>query len=156
MPNSSAEQLRVLRPQPVQETRRARKAGSHPAFVARIDCVAGADLHLVLPDGTKVCARTTVPLHSLDDEVLVLRLADGRHVVIGQLLPCVPVRGEQDGDLLLKGQRVRIEAGVELVLQAGACRLQLDARGKAVTTADQIVSRARGANKVQGGTVHLN
>ena len=34
--------------------------------------------------------------------------------------------------------------------------IALDARGKAVTTAESIVSRARGTNKVQGGSVHLN
>jgi hypothetical protein len=51
---------------------------------------------------------------------------------------------------------VVIEADVELVLKAGPCSLHFDARGKAVTTADQIVSRARDTNKVQGGSVQLN
>ena len=156
MPKASAERLRLLKVQPVPNEALAPEAGASPAFLARIECIEGADLHLALPDGTTVCARTTVALHSLEDEVLVLRLAEGRHVVIGQIMAYVPVRMEEEGDLVLKGQRVRIEAGVELVLQAGKCKLHLDARGKAVTTADQIVSRARGANKVQGGTVHLN
>jgi len=108
--------------------------------------------------GQPVAARTAVTLRNLKDPVVLLRFADGAAVIVGQVYPFIPMEpaGGDGADVLLKGNRVRIEADVELVLAVGACRVQLDARGKAVTTADQIVSRARGCNKVQGGTVQLN
>jgi hypothetical protein len=156
MPKRNPDHLRLVPGATRQGPAQARSAAQTLACLARIVCVQGAYLHIELPGGGTACARTTVPLHNLKDEVLVIVLADGQHVVIGQVLSAVPVRTDGEADLVLRGERVRIEAGVELVLAAGACRLQLDARGKAVTTADQIVSRARGANKLQGGTVQLN
>ena len=107
--------------------------------------------------GEPVRAQTSVTLRNLKDPVLVLSLADGTSVIFGQVCPNVPIEAAGGaGEVLLKGSRVTIQAEVELVLEAGACRVQLDARGKALLTADQIVSRARGANKVQGGSVQLN
>ena len=108
--------------------------------------------------GQPFAARTAVTLRNLKDPVVVLRCTGGAAVIVGQVYPCIPVEpaGGDGADVLLKGNRVRIEADVELVLAVGACRIQLDARGKAVTAADQIVSRARGCNKVQGGPVQLN
>jgi hypothetical protein len=103
-------------------------------------------------------ARTTVPLRNLKDAVLLQFLPDGSPVIAGQLFAGVPVEatGVPEADVVLKGKRVRIEAETEIVLTAGETRIHLDSRGKAVTTADQVVSRARGANKVQGGSVQLN
>ena len=49
--------------------------------------------------------------------------------------------------MVLKGRRVRIEAETEVVLTAGQTQIHLDARGKAVTTADQVVSRAPGRTR---------
>lgn len=108
--------------------------------------------------GPRLAARTAITLRNLKDLVVVLRFADGSAVIVGQVYPCVLVEpaGAEGADVVLRGSRVRIEADVELILTAGACRVQLDARGKTVTTADQIVSRARGANKMQGGSVQLN
>jgi hypothetical protein len=108
--------------------------------------------------GPALAARTTVPLRNLKDPVVALRFDNGSAAIVGQVYSCVPMEpaGADGADVVLKGSRVRIEADVELVLTAGGCRVQLDARGKAVTTADQIVSRARGVNKVQGGSIQLN
>jgi hypothetical protein len=108
--------------------------------------------------GQPCAASTAVTLRNLKDPVVLLHFADGLAVIVGQVYSCIPVEaaGGDGADVLLKGNRVRIEADVELVLTVGACRVQLDARGKALTTADQIVSRARGCNKLQGGTVQLN
>jgi hypothetical protein len=83
---------------------------------------------------------------------MVLRLSSAKCIRVFRS----SAEGGQGAEVVLSGSRVKIEADVELILQAGACRITLDGRGKAVTTADQIVSRARGANKVQGGSVQLN
>lgn len=103
-------------------------------------------------------ARTAIVLRNLKDPVLALRFPDGSAVLIGQLYPSVPLEptGAEGAEVVLAGDRVRIEAATELILKAGACTVRLDARGKLVSTAEQIVSRARGANKVQGGSVQLN
>jgi hypothetical protein len=134
-----------------------------PAGAARLARILGVEDDVVLVDDgaemtTPVRARTAVALRNLKDPVVLLSFANGLSVIVGQLYPSVRVEpaGGEGADVLLKGTRVRIEADVELVLKSGACVVQLDARGKAVTSADQIVSRARGANKVQGGSVQLN
>lgn len=103
-------------------------------------------------------ARTAIVLRNLKDPVLALRLPDGSAVLAGQLYPCVPVdkSGAEGAEVVLAGDRVMIEAATELILRAGACTIALDARGRLVSTAEQIISRARGANKVQGGSVQLN
>jgi hypothetical protein len=108
--------------------------------------------------GPALAARTAITLRNLKDPVVLLCFGDGSSVIVGQVYPHVPVEpdGGAGADVLLKGNRVRIEADFELLLVAGGCSIQLDARGKTLMTADQIVSRARGANKVQGGTVQLN
>jgi hypothetical protein len=102
-------------------------------------------------------AKTAIVLRNLKDPVVLVTAGDAA-VIIGQLYPeiCVETAGGDGADVTLKGTRITIEADVELVLKSGNCVLNLDARGKASTTADQIVSRARGANKVQGGSVQLN
>lgn len=156
MPRASLDRLRLVDTGPVPPQPEARAPGSPLACIARIIGVDKALLQLELQDGSRVLARTAVRLRNLQDEVLVLGLHGGQHVVVGQLLSEVAVDTGPADELLLKAERVHIEAGAELVLVAGGCRLHLDARGKVLTTAEQIVSRARGANKVQGGTVQLN
>jgi hypothetical protein len=102
-------------------------------------------------------ARTTVALRNLKDDVLVVS-AGGQFIIVGQLygdIPVAPASGDSC-DVVLRGKSIRIEAEDEVVVAAGSSRLHLDARGKAVTTADSIVSRARTVNKVQGGCVKLN
>ncbi len=103
-------------------------------------------------------ARTTVPLRNLKDPVLLQLLSGGLPVIVGQLYDGVPLEAEggAGADVVLKGRTVRIEAEAEVVLIAGGSQIRLDARGRVVTTADQVVSRARGANRVQGACVQLN
>lgn len=154
-----------------------RSASGHHAAVARTEArsetavataelarIVGVDAEAVLVESSAeaaaptLAARTAITLRNLKDPVILLRFADGSAVIVGQVYPRVPIEAEggAGAEVLLRGSRVTIEADVELILAAGACRVRLDARGKALTTADQIVSRARGANKVQGGTVQLN
>lgn len=108
--------------------------------------------------GARYAAKTTIVLRNLKDAVVVVRCVDGSAIIIGQTHAGVPVESEGGAasDVILTGRRITIEAEADLTLIAGGCRLQLDARGKASTTADHIVSRARGTNKVQGGCVQLN
>jgi hypothetical protein len=103
-------------------------------------------------------ALSTVRLRNLVDKVLVVFLPNGEPLIVGQVYPFVPiVDGEnENSDVLIRGRRVRIEAENELVLIAGRTKIHLDARGKVVTSADQVVSRARSTNRLQGGNVQIN
>jgi hypothetical protein len=111
----------------------------------------------VCTPGVTLRASATNPLRNLKDQVLLLQ-ADESFIVIGQLMPkvCLQSEGDHNAELLIKGEHVRIEAGSVLTLKSGNCTLELDARGRAVLTGDQIVTRARLSNKVQGGSVQLN
>ena len=129
---------------------------------ARLARIVGTDGDSVLVDfdGNLAGPRRAgcgVVLRNLKDPVVLLAL-ENDWVIVAQLHDGIPLapEGGEDADVVLKGARVRIEADVELVLKSGSCLVRLDARGKAFTLADQIVSCARGANKVQGGSVQLN
>lgn len=108
--------------------------------------------------GQPQCAKTAVILRNLSDDVLVATPQNGPPVIVGQVFNDAPLErtGSEDAEVVLRGNKVSIEATEAITLKAGGCEIHLDARGKATTTADQIVSRARGANKVQGGSVQLN
>jgi hypothetical protein len=97
-------------------------------------------------------ALTTVPLRNLEDAVVVLLLPNRQPVIVGQLYSSALV----DSDVLITGRTVRIEAESELILRSGTSKIHLDARGRLVTSADHVLSRARAANKVQGGSVQIN
>jgi len=103
-------------------------------------------------------ARSTVPLRNLKDKVLFVILPDNEPLIVGQVYDWVPVEEtERDNrDVSIKGRRVRIESESEIVLISGSTKIHLDARGKVVTSADQVVSRARSTNKIQGGSVQIN
>jgi len=161
--------VRERSPRPVKVARQTPESppGSAPkateAGSPRLGRIVGIQDGAVLVDfegnaGGPRPARTTVPLRNLKDAVLLQFLPGEEPVVVGQLFDEVRVEesGGAGADVVLKGQRVRIEAETEVELVAGGSKIRLDARGKAETTADQVVSRARGANKVQGACVQLN
>lgn len=50
----------------------------------------------------------------------------------------------------------RIESGDELVLQCGEARITLRADGTITIRGAKVVSRARGVNKIKGGSVEIN
>jgi hypothetical protein len=149
---------------PAEQPRTDRHTAAAAAATAiNLTTIVGIDPDGVLvrgeaPGGKPVRARTAVALRNLKDPVLILGLPDGTAVIVGQVYDTVPLetRASADAEVSLRGSRVRIEADLELILKAGGCEIRMDALGKMVTTADTLVSRARGANKVQGGTVQLN
>ncbi|MBI4002128.1 MAG: hypothetical protein HY348_10125 [Nitrospira defluvii] len=112
-------------------------------------------------DGTGEPQRvqTAINLRTVHEKVLVLDMAAGQSVIIGQIIGDSELKlAEADTvrEIRIDAESIHMEARTELVLQCGKSRVHLDARGKIVVTSDQIVSRAKGANKVQGGSVQLN
>lgn len=140
----------------------ANEPSSAPAVAARLATIAAVEEDGVLVrfagESAIVKVTTAIVLRDLKDPVVVLPVPDAPPVIVAQVYARVPIAadGGSGAEVVLKGTRVRIEADAELVLKAGECTLHFDARGKAVTTANQIVSRARDSNKVQGGSVQLN
>ena len=130
--------------------------------VACVGTIAGVRDDIVLiqsaASADAIEAKTAVVLRNLKDPVVYLAPDGAPAVIVGQIHPTVTITPADAvaGDIVVKGNRITMEAASELVLKAGACVVRLDARGKLASTADHIVSRARGANKVQGGSVQLN
>lgn len=54
------------------------------------------------------------------------------------------------------GRRVLIGSDKEIVLRCGKSSITLTPSGKVVIRAESILSRATGANKIKGGSVHIN
>lgn len=103
-------------------------------------------------------AACAVTLQNLEDPVVLLQLADRRWIVVGQVqrAPRLEPGDSPNADLFLRGRSVHLEAAHEIILVAGSSRLHLDARGRTTLSGDQVVSRASGVNRVQGGSVQLN
>ena len=59
-------------------------------------------------------------------------------------------------EVCVDGGRVVLSSETELVLRCGKSRLTLRQDGKVEVLGETIVTRAAGANKVQGGSVQLN
>lgn len=101
-------------------------------------------------------ARTTVQLTSADIGAdLVILCEDGdreRPLIIGRVL------GEQEPPLLkeIKEDIVRLEAAERIELKVGRSTVILEKDGHITIRGDEIVSQAKGANTIRGGSVNMN
>lgn len=72
----------------------------------------------------------------------------------GERLPVEP-----DGERIAvqrDGERVRIVAGERLELRCGRATILMERDGRITIRGAQVVSHASGANRIRGGSVHLN
>jgi len=53
-------------------------------------------------------------------------------------------------------KRIVLRATEEIVLECGGSRIVLDKTGKVVIHGDRLLSRARGVNRIKGGSVQIN
>ena len=143
-----------------------------PAFGAgvRMGVIAMADpadglwvTYAGAPMDAPLAALTTVPV-TPDDEGrrVVLIFADGdpeQPIVTGfiqEQAVTATVEPAARTEARVDGRRIRLEAEREILLQCGRSSLLLRADGKIVVKGMEIVSRAKRANKVKGGTVRIN
>jgi hypothetical protein len=108
---------------------------------------------------TGVLARTTTVLQGSDVGSEVVLLFEGgdpaRPVVIGRLLRSTGV-DTQPIEGTLDGERLELAANQEIVLRCGKATITLTRAGKILIRGAYISSWSSGANRIKGGSVHLN
>lgn len=148
------------------------------ARVERVDAVLGPLVSCPPGQGEPVqcdVLRTgaEAPVFSEGDEVLVAVVGGGTggHVILGTIFPgsaatVVPTpippaegaepAGPQGAPRVIDGRTIRIEAGEELILQCGAGSITLTRDGRVIMRGEHVLSRARGTNRIKGGSVAIN
>lgn len=115
------------------------------------------------PTGAPVLASSTIRLHETDlgkDVILVFEDGDQtRPVILGVVRPPrEPMPKELDLPVEIKtdGERLQISARQEIELRCGRSSITLTADGKVLIRGAYVSSRSSGANRIKGGSVHLN
>ncbi|HET6339780.1 MAG TPA: DUF6484 domain-containing protein [Polyangiales bacterium] len=138
-----------------------------------VECPAGA---------APAAARTTVPnlsakemaaVASSRQEALIVYENEGseRPIVVGLLAPppaakpgptakvdkaVEPALRSADVDALVDGRRVAFDAREEIVLRCGQASITLRRNGRIVVRGTYVETRARGVNRIKGGSVQIN
>ena len=66
------------------------------------------------------------------------------------------IQPNDERDVLVKGRRVVFEADQEVELRCGKASVNLREDGRIVILGGYVISRSRGVNKIQGGSVQIN
>ena len=130
--------------------------------------------HASNPHGP-ITARTTVPLDAttaqaaIDSEQEVLLVFEAersdRPIIVGLLQePCgresrVEVKSEPSSSKLdahIDGKRVVLEGQDEVVLRCGQASITLRRNGRIVVRGAYVETRAKGVNRIKGGSVQIN
>lgn len=119
--------------------------------LGRLDGFTEAGLaRVALADGSAVPARSLVALHPLDvGREVALGRAGEEALILGLVQPALRA-------VAADGAATVIEAREKLELRCGPASVTLFADGRVELRGTQLLSRAEGANRVQGGAVLLN
>lgn len=102
-------------------------------------------------------ARSTAALSAADTGAEVALLFEGgdpaRPLVIGRLLRPPPAPAV---DVVRDGERLELRAEREVTLRCGKASITLTREGKVLIRGAYISSWSSGANRIKGGSVHLN
>jgi hypothetical protein len=77
-------------------------------------------------------------------------------VLLGFLQPLHPSEGPSDLEARVDGRRVELEGHDEVVLRCGEASITLRRNGRVVINGVQVETRARGVNRIKGGSVAIN
>lgn len=74
-------------------------------------------------------------------------------IVVGIVRDRVP----EDGvEIRIRGRRFLVDSDEEIELHCGRAKLRINRNGKIIVLGENVVSRARGRNRIKGGTVNIN
>ncbi len=104
---------------------------------------------VMLPPGVALGAAA-VPV----GQSVVVMLDAGGPVVMGVLQPLGPTR--EKAEVKVEGRRIELVAEDEIVLKCGEASLVLRKNGRAALRGAQVETRAKGLNRIKGGTVAIN
>jgi hypothetical protein len=107
------------------------------------------------PTGRPLPCRSTVELtpdHIGRSVALMFEMNDARKPIVIGLMHVTETRL----DIVKDGEPREITADREIVLRCGASSIRLQADGKIIIKGREIVSRAKGNHKIQGGMVYIN
>jgi hypothetical protein len=78
-------------------------------------------------------------------------------VLLGYLAPAVPPRGDES-DIVARvdGRRIELDGRDEIVLRCGEASITLRRNGRIVIDGVQVETKARGLNRIKGGSVAIN
>lgn len=91
--------------------------------------------------------------------MLLERGRDDSPIVMGLLAPTMPVQAELPAppdDVRVDGRRVEIEGADEIVLRCGQASIVLRRNGRVLIRGTAVETRARGVNRIKGGSVQIN
>jgi len=74
-------------------------------------------------------------------------------IIAGRVRDRLPANGIE---IHVRGQRFTVETDEDIELRCGDARVRMSRDGKVVVLGNDVVSRARGRNKIKGGTVNIN
>ncbi len=139
------------------------------AVLGRVVGVEGATLQVEVAGRGVLRARVAMPLTTTQAQAAVvagaeavLVFAEGdpeRALVMGLVLQALeePAEPEEKPAVArIDGQRVVLEGKEEVVLKCGEATLTLRANGKVVIRGAYVETRARGTNRIKGGSVQIN
>jgi hypothetical protein len=141
--------------------------GARVAVLATASVEGGPAVFSGEPAGEPIRARSTISLSEADVGRSVLVVFENgdmqRPIIIGVLQesPVVAAHAVQSNarvldDIQIDGKRITLAARQEISLRCGDASITLRADGRVVIKGMEIVSRARGVNKVKGASVLIN
>jgi hypothetical protein len=77
-------------------------------------------------------------------------------VQAGTLTEAAPAAPSPDEPQTIRHRRIVIEAGEELTLQCGEASIRITRDGKVMIRGEHILSRAKGTQRIKGGSVAIN
>lgn len=112
------------------------------------------------PGGCPVKARTIVDVGLADAGRQAVILIDPQQpdapVILGIIREPAEETGGVEAGVVVDGGKVMLTAKDEIVLSCGEASITLTKSGRIVIRGNDILSRARLANKIKGGSIQLN
>jgi hypothetical protein len=127
-------------------------AGVHLATITDIGPDGRAQVMIPeLDPANLLWARSLVatPKAAIGREVAIAMLGQAEPLVLGLIQPLMP-------EITADGEKLVFEANREVTLKCGKASITLTADGRVTIRGTQVLSRADGPNRIQGGSVQLN